>query len=144
MNMIKDHNSYAIKMQTPLSHNEAISRVTETLAAEGFGILNSIDMQQTLLQKLGKQFGRYTILGACNPSFAFDALTSDMDLGLMMPCNVVVYTHPNNQQTIIAAVDPTSQINHSPTDLGAEPQMNDLPALVAKVKEKLSSAINAI
>jgi len=65
-------------------------------------------------------------------------------LGLMMPCNVVVYTHPNNQQTIIAAVDPTSQINHSPTDLGAEPQMNDLPALVAKVKEKLSSAINAI
>ncbi len=73
-----------------LSFEDTITKATEELKKEGFGILTTIDVQNTIKQKLDKDFRKYTILGACNPQFSHEALLADDQLGLMMPCNVVV------------------------------------------------------
>jgi uncharacterized protein (DUF302 family) len=73
-----------------LNFEETITKVTEELKKEGFGILTTIDVQNTIKQKLDKDFRKYTILGACNPQFSHEALLTDDQLGLLMPCNVVV------------------------------------------------------
>ena len=86
-----------------MSFDEAVSRVREELAAEGFGVLCEIDMQATLQQKLGVERDPYLILGACNPPLAHAALEAEPELGTLLPCNVVVYQQYG--QTRIAAVD---------------------------------------
>jgi uncharacterized protein (DUF302 family) len=73
-----------------LSFEDTITKATDELKKEGFGILTTIDVQNTIKQKLDKDFRKYTILGACNPQFSHEALLADDQLGLMMPCNVVV------------------------------------------------------
>lgn len=73
-----------------LSFEDTITKVTEELKKEGFGILTTIDVQNTIKQKLDKDFRKYTILGACNPQFSHEALLTDDQLGLLMPCNAVV------------------------------------------------------
>ncbi len=74
----------------PLSFEDTITKVTDELKKEGFGILTTIDVQNTIKQKLDKDFRKLTILGACNPQFAYEALLADDRLGLLMPCNVVI------------------------------------------------------
>jgi len=102
--MSQVHSStYTLSTTTELGFSDAVARVREELAAEGFGVLCEIDVQATLNQKLGVEREPYLILGACNPPLAHGALEAEPDLGVLLPCNVVVYQQ--NGQTHLAAVD---------------------------------------
>ena len=82
---------YGFSKAVSMGFEQAVGRVTEELAKEGFGVLTSIDVRETLKKKLNVDFPRYTILGACNPPFALQALTAEEQLGLLLPCNAIVY-----------------------------------------------------
>ena len=96
-------NAYTLSTTTPLPFAEAVERVREELANEGFGVLCEIDVQATLKQKLDVDGEPYLILGACNPGLAHLALTAEPDLGTLLPCNVVVYVREG--QTHVSAID---------------------------------------
>jgi uncharacterized protein (DUF302 family) len=85
--------------------DEALARVPEALNVEGFGVLTEIDVQDTLAKKLGATFRRYRILGACNPTLAHQALQAELDVGVMLPCNIVVY-EGDDGRAVVTAVDP--------------------------------------
>jgi len=134
--MALDLSAYGIKKTVDLSYDEAISSVKDTLKEEGFGVLTEIDVKQTLKKKLDKDFTKYIILGACNPDLAFQALTDEIDIGLLLPCNIVVYENPTDQKTIVGAIDPASMVKVTGRD--------DLDQFATTVKEKLTRAINAV
>ena len=113
----------------------ALARLPEALAAEGFGILTRIDMRETLKQKLGVEFRRYQILGACNPKLAHAAVSEDPRVGVMLPCNVVIFERDDGGVTV-GAVDPMQSIGD-----GGGPA---LQALAEGVREKLARAVAAI
>lgn len=97
--------SYYFTKTTSLSFDEAVIKVTDELKKEGFGILTNIDVKATLKKKLDVDFRKYMILGSCNPPFAYQALQSEKNIGLMLPCNVVV--QENNDGTVeVSAIDP--------------------------------------
>ncbi|MDP3912878.1 MAG: DUF302 domain-containing protein [Bacteroidota bacterium] len=89
--------------------NDAVAKITEALKTEGFGVLTEIDMQAKLKEKLGVDFKKYKILGACNPSFAYKALQAEEMVGVMLPCNIVV-TDKENGTTQIAAIHPIASM----------------------------------
>jgi uncharacterized protein (DUF302 family) len=95
--------SYTLSEKTTLPFEEAVQRVREELTTEGFGVLCEIDVQATLKEKLGVDGEPYTILGACNPPLAHQALEAEPDLGVLLPCNVVVYRREGD--THISAID---------------------------------------
>ena len=92
-----------------LSYEGAVARVAAALKAEGFGILTEIDVQATLKQKLGVPFRKYVILGACNPHLAYRTLQADLDVGLLLPCNVTVYE--DGPESVVCIVDPTALLH---------------------------------
>ena len=87
-----------------LCYDEAIQRVTAALKEEGFGVLTTIDVKETFKQKLNADFRRYVILGACNPALSHRALSTDLDVGLLLPCNVIVYEEDSG--SVVSIVDP--------------------------------------
>jgi uncharacterized protein (DUF302 family) len=107
--MAMDETSFGLRVRVPLDHDRAVERATAALQEEGFGVLTTIDVKQTLKQKLDADFRKYTILGACNPALAHRALLSEIEIGLLLPCNVVVYeTGPT--ESIVAAMSPLPTI----------------------------------
>ena len=101
--------AYGLRVRVPLSYDEALARTTAALKEEGFGVLTTIDVKETLRQKLAVDFRRYVILGACNPPLAHRALRSEIDVGLLLPCNVVVY-EDGIATSVVAAVAPMTMI----------------------------------
>jgi uncharacterized protein (DUF302 family) len=110
---------YAFKTTLSLSFENAIQRVTDELKREGFGVLTEIDVKETLKKKLDVDFRKYRILGACNPPNAYKALQSETDIGLMLPCNVVVY-EAEDGATVVAAIDPVASMS-AVQNIGLEP-----------------------
>ena len=99
----------AIRATAGVGYDEAIAAVVEALKGEGFGVLTRIDLRETLKNKLGVDFRRYEILGACHPPSAHRALQAELEVGLMLPCNVIVY-EGDDRRVHVAAVDPLQTI----------------------------------
>ena len=95
---------YVFTKTTNYTFEQAIEKVTEELKKEGFGILSTIDVKDTLKKKIDVDFKKYTILGACNPKLAHGALQVEEELGLLLPCNVIVYE--KNDKTVVSIFDP--------------------------------------
>ena len=101
--------NYGFRTTLEIPYEAAIEKATAALKEEGFGILTEIDVQATFKKKLDADFRRYTILGACNPNLAYQALQSELDIGLLLPCNAIVY-ETNDGQSVISIVDPISML----------------------------------
>lgn len=95
---------YGLTRRLSAPYEEAVGRIKEALKEEGFGVLTEIDVKDTIRQKLGKEFRKYSIIGACNPPLAHQALEAELQVGLLLPCNVVVYE--DGDSTTVAAFDP--------------------------------------
>lgn len=127
---------YGIYRDTELSYDEAVVKVTEELKKEGFGVLTEIDVRETLRKKLDVDFPRYVILGACNPPFAHRALTAEPDIGLLLPCNVVVHERPGGRASV-SALKPTEVFGK----LVDNPRMG---TLAQEVEERLVRALDRV
>jgi len=97
-----------IRTTLNLPYEQAIQKTTDALKVEGFGVLTQIDVQATLKQKINADFRRYVILGACNPTLAQRALSTNLDVGLLLPCNVIVYEEGG--RSVVCAVDPVEML----------------------------------
>ncbi len=102
--------SYNISIDVPFPYEVARERTVGALKDQGFGVLTEIDVKATMKAKLDVEFRKYAILGACNPPLAHKALTAEIDLGVLLPCNVVVYEKDPNSSTIVA-IDPVVQLS---------------------------------
>lgn len=114
--------------------DNAVIRVTEELKKEGFGVLTDIDVKATLKKKLGVDFHKYRILGACNPSFAYQALQAENKIGTMLPCNVIV--QEKNGKSEISAIDPMASMQAVENE--------KLEGIAHQVREKLRKVINNV
>lgn len=126
--------AYGMAVETGLAPEEAEARIREALAAEGFGILTEIDVAATLRDKLGVERPPYRILGACNPPLAHRALEADERIGLLLPCNVVVYE--SGEGTVVAALEPAVMATL------ADPE--EVAAVAAEARERLARALAAL
>jgi len=127
--------TYYFAQMLEVPFDDAVDQVITALKGEGFGVLTTIDIQETLKKKLGVEFPRYVILGACNPTLALEALQVENKIGTMLPCNVIVRDNGDGN-TEVAAVDPVSSM-----------QAVDNPKLAnvaATVQAKLESVINSL
>ena len=125
---------YQYKKETGKGYLEAVAKAREELQKEGFGVLTEIDVKATLKKKLDVDFDEYIILGACNPTMAYKALQEEQDLGLMLPCNVIVYS--KNKKTFVAAIKPTVQMEKI-----KNPKLTDV---ASQVEAKLKKVVDSI
>ncbi len=126
--------SYGYRREVRLSFREAVDRIYATLKDEGFGVLTEIDLKEKFKEKLGVGFRNYVILGACNPPIAYQSLLEEIDLGLLLPCNVVVYEKDGG--SVVAAIDAKSML--------AVTGNEKLVDAAATVNDRLRSAIDAV
>jgi len=112
--------------------DDAIQKVTEALKTEGFGVLSRIDVQKAMQEKMGVNFQKYHILGACNPSFAYQALLAEDKIGTMLPCNIIVQ-ELNEGQIEVAAIDPVASMQAI--------QNEELASIAIEVRDKLKAVI---
>ncbi len=126
---------YSITKALGLPYEAAVSRVTEALKKEGFGVLTEIDVRETLKKKLDVDFMRYVILGTCNPPLAYQALRAEAEIGLLLPCNVIVYEARPGSSTV-AAIDPAAAMSMVDND--------NLKELAEQVRAKLERVIDSL
>ncbi len=100
--MTMNETRYGLRVDLSIPFDTAVARATDALKTQGFGVLTTIDIRQTLKQKLDRDFRRYVILGACNPVLADKALHAELEIGLLLPCNVIVYERGDDASTVAA------------------------------------------
>lgn len=126
---------YGYRKRVDLSYEQAVERVQQTLKDQGFGVLCEIDITATLKAKIDVDFGkRYVILGACNPHLAFQALQAEAELGLLLPCNVIVYE--DGEGVVVSAIDPEVALG-----IIGNQQLNEV---AKKAGELLKQAVDAL
>lgn len=123
---VSDLSKYSFGGETPFGFDEAVSKVTEALKNEGFGVLTEIDAQKVLKEKLGLDRKPYKILGACNPQFAHRAIDIEPQLGTLLPCNVLVY-ETDDGRVVVSAMNPVSALS-----MVDNPQMDEIAGEVSK------------
>lgn len=128
------YNDLKKTLQMPM--DEADPKVRAALKEEGFGILTEIDVNATLKEKLDVDFRPYRILGACNPPLAHQALTAETDIGLLLPCNVIVYQGEDADTSIVAILDPVRQLEMAGRD--------DLGPIAQDVRERMERVLAAL
>ena len=126
-----------IRTKLNLPYEQAIQKTTEALKAEGFGVLTEIDVKATLKQKLNTDFRRYVILGACNPPLAHRALSANLDVGLLLPCNVTVYEEDGG--AIVTAVDPVAMLGALKDDQAVRDVAEEARARLKRAVESLTN-----
>ncbi|HXV60260.1 MAG TPA: DUF302 domain-containing protein [Vicinamibacteria bacterium] len=134
-----EHTSLAHKIEIRVPYEDAVEKVMDALKHQGFGVLTAIDVKDTLERKLSVTFRKYVILGACNPPLAERALRAELDVGVLLPCNVVVYeTHPG--RSAVAAMAPVSAMglmgdNAAIKEVAAEADLRLREALASLERE---------
>ena len=126
-----------IRTVVDLPYEQAIQKVTDALKAEGFGVLTQIDVKAVMKQKLDVDFRRYVILGACNPTLAHRALSANLDVGLLLPCNVTVYEQ-GAAGCVVAAVDPVVLLS----TLQGDPALHDMADEVSTRLRRAIASLN--
>ena len=122
---------YGMQARLHLTYEQAIEKVTAALKVEGFGVLTTIDVKQTMRQKLDFDFRKYIILGACNPHLSHQSLSDELEVGLLLPCNVIVYE--DNGGSVVSILDPVRMLS-----LAGNPQ---LEPVADQAKEKLERVL---
>lgn len=117
--------------------DETVENTREALKNEGFGVLSEIRIDEKLKEKLGVDFRRYIILGACNPAYAYKTLQQELNIGLLLPCNVVVYDADEDGKSVVAAVDAKAMLSV----IGDKPSLNEI---ATEVNQKLQRAIERV
>ncbi len=130
---------YGFKAEVALPYERAVERVRQELAKEGFGVLTEIDVKATLKKKLDVDFRPYVILGACNPPLAHQALSAERDIGLLLPCNVVVYAADQAGRSVVAVLDPVEQLKLTGRS-DIEPLAQDVRGRMQRVLQRVSQA----
>lgn len=125
---------YGFSKTTDYTFEQAVEKVTDELKKEGFGVLTTIDVKDTLKKKLDVDFKKYTILGACNPPFAHKALLAEEELGLLLPCNVIVYE--KGDKTAVSVFDPMIMVG-----IIENPAMQEI---ASEIKKKLERVLQSI
>ena len=126
---------YAFTTILNTSYEEAVTKITEALKEEGFGVLTEIDVKETLKKKLGIDFRKYVILGACNPPYAHRTLQTDLDVGLLLPCNVIIY-ETDDKKAYVSALNPVSALEVIKSE--------ELRKIAKEVSEKLQRVIDKV
>lgn len=127
---------YGLRVEVPVAYEQAVDRATDALKAEGFGVLTTIDVKQTLKQKLDREFRKYVILGACNPPLADRALHAELEIGLLLPCNVIVYEIAPGRSAV-AAMAPIAA-------LGIVGENRELESVAQEADQRLRRALGSL
>ena len=125
---------YGFSKTIDVPFQEAVERVTAGLKEEGFGVLCEIDIKEKLKEKLGVDFRNYVILGACNPPLAYKTLQQEINIGLLLPCNVIVYDADQAGKSVVAAIDARAMLSV----VGDNPSLD---AVAAEVNERLNRVV---
>ena len=127
---------YGFRVTVPYRYDVALERATDALKTEGFGVLTTIDVQHTLRAKLNRDFRKYVILGACNPPLADRALHAELEIGLLLPCNVIVYER-GSDETVVAAMAPLAALKIA----GENPELR---SVATEADKRLRRALTAL
>lgn len=128
---------YGFSKTIDVPYEAAVEKARAALKEEGFGVLSEIDIQEKLKEKLGVDFRRYVILGACNPPLAYQTLKEELEIGLLLPCNVIVYEADEKNKSVVAAVDAKAMLSV----VGNNPTLDQV---ATEVNQRLQRVINSL
>lgn len=131
------HSKYGFSKTVDIPYAEAVEKTRAALKEEGFGVLSEIDIKEKLKEKLGVDFRRYVILGACNPPLAYKTLQEELGIGLLLPCNVIVYEADDANKSVVSAVDAKAMLSVVGNNA-------TLDQVASEVNERLDRVINSL
>ena len=131
--------NFQFRTEINVPYEAAVEKVTAALKAEGFGVLTEIDVKATLKKKLDTDFRRYVILGACNPPLAHKALSTELEIGLLLPCNVVVYEGDTMGSSIVSIIDPIAMLG-----MVINPELEEVAAEARARLERVAAALGRL